>query len=420
MKIKRKEKVSIMIGKEKIASILLASLLVLSFSMAFAPRALADEYPPLPLLAVKVPVVGTINVWLMGEGETDLDPFWDMSGFDIQMHYNPDALMVTNVIVDPDLWYESFWPSGVMVLLLDYSTPGYVRVAFLGIPANGGSHMPPSGKGRLFTLETTVVNMDLAGIYLQNPDPRPNIAPWGTAGFPVDVSGFPHPERGMAPWFGFKKSPPLPHVVTVQGPPVAMFTESTHNPKPSEVIYLDASGSYSEVAIVSYEWDFNSDGVVDATGLTASTYYSQFGFYKITLKVTDNAGMTDTVAAIKMVNVLQNAVAEHRIFKVLSDEDGFNTLTATARNYGAVSTMVKAKFTTINKETGAELGALESDVATLMTGTRVDLSTNWNPYAYGWMPGTVARYDVRVELSFFDGQAWVTGETFKLGFRATD
>ena len=409
-----------MIGKEKIASILLASLLVLSFSMAFNSVALAYEYPPLPLLAVKVPVVGTIDVWLMGEGETDLDPFWDMSGFDVQMHYNPDAFQVTNVIVDPDFWYESFWPSGVMVLLLDYSTPGYVRVAFLGIPAPGGSHTPPNGQGRLFTLETTVVNMDLADIELMNPDPRPNIDPWGTAGFPVDVSGFPHPERGMAPWFGFKKSPPLPHVVTVQGRPVAMFTESTHNPKPSEVIYLDASGSYSEVAIVSYEWDFNSDGVFDATGMTASTSYTQFGFYKITLKVTDNAGMTDTVASTKMVNVLQNADAEHRRFKVLSDEDGFNTLTVTARNYGTVSAQVKAKFTTIDKETGAELGVLESGETALTTGTRAYLSADWDPYAYGWMPGTAARYDVRVELSFFDGQAWVTGETFKLGLAVTD
>lgn len=409
-----------MIGKEKIASILLASLLVLSFSMTFAPSALADEYPPLPLLAVKVPVVGTIDVWLMGEGETDLDPFWDMSGFDIQMHYNPDAFQVTNVIVDPDYWYESFWPSGVMVLLLDYSTtPGYVRVAFLGIPAPGGSHTPPYGQGRLFTMETTVVNMDLADISLMNPDPRPNIAPWGTAGFPVDVSGYPHPERGMAPWFGFKKSPPLPHLVTVQGPPVAAFTESTHTPARNEVIYLDASGSSAEVPIVSYEWDFNSDGVFDATGVTTSTSYATYGFHVITLKVTDNAGMTDTASAMKAVDALQNAYAEHRIFIPFFDEDGLDTLTARVRNYGEVAVEVKAKFTTIDKKTGAELGTMESDVATATLGTRTYLPVDWDPSDYGWKPWTswFKRYDVRVELSFFDvfTETWVTCDTYTLG-----
>jgi len=407
-----------MIGK-KVASVVLASLLVLSVSMMFNNEALAQyEYPPLPLIAVKVPAVGQIDVWLMGEDGTELDSFWDIAGVDIVMHYNPDALSVNNIIVDPQEWFTSFWPGGIAILWLENS-PGLVRVAFVGI-TDLGAHTAPFGQGRLFTLETTVVDMNNAEIELKNPDPRPNIAPWGIYYFPLDVAGFPHPERVVPPWSSLKKAPPIPHVVTVQGPPVAAFTESTHNPKPNEVIYLDASGSHSEVPIVSYEWDFNSDGVVDAFGVTTSTYYSQFGFYEITLKVTDSAGMTDTVAAIKMVNVLQNAEAEHRILKVLSDEDGNNTLTATARNFGTVSAQVKAKFTTIDKATGAELGTLESAPVTVMTGTRATLSALWDPYDYGWTSGTTVRYDVRVELSFFDGQAWITGETFKLGFRATD
>jgi len=414
MKIKRKEKVSIMIGK-KVASILLASLLVLSFSMMFN-TAMAYDYPPLPMLAVKVPAVGQIDLWLMGEGETDLDAYWDVMAADIEIHYNPAALEVTGITFDPDYWLNSFWYNGVALIVLENS-PGLAKVVFLGL--GGDYHSPPEGKGRLLTLTITVTDMNLADISVVNYFPRPTVPPWGPEYFPVEMVGYPHRERAESPWFGSARPATLPHVVSVQGPPVAAFTESTHNPKPSEIIYLDASGSYSEAGIASYEWDFNSDGVVDATGVTASTYYTQFGFYEVTLKVTDNAGMTDTVSSIKMVNVLQNAEAEHRIFKV-SPLDPLNTLEVTVRNFGTTAPQVKAVFTTIDKETGAELGVLESADVTAVIGTRVYPSADWDPDDYGWMPGTVVRYDVRVELSFFDGHSWITAETFKLGFRATD
>ena len=60
------------------------------------------------------------------------------------------------------------------------------------------------------------------------------------------------------------------------------------------------NGSYE---IVKYEWDFESDGVYDAVGVTATHSYSEYGTYTITLRITDNrdvvicgekASMTDT------------------------------------------------------------------------------------------------------------------------------
>jgi len=59
----------------------------------------------------------------------------------------------------------------------------------------------------------------------------------------------------------------------VNNQPVASFTASPNPAAPTQAITFDASGSYQGSpahAIVSYEWDFNSDGVYDATGVSVS------------------------------------------------------------------------------------------------------------------------------------------------------
>lgn len=49
--------------------------------------------------------------------------------------------------------------------------------------------------------------------------------------------------------------------------------------------------------IVSYEWDFTHDGIIDATGQTVTTSYASTGTYEVALHVTDdsNPPLTDTV-----------------------------------------------------------------------------------------------------------------------------
>ncbi|RLF08066.1 MAG: hypothetical protein DRJ69_06555, partial [Thermoprotei archaeon] len=76
------------------------------------------EYPPLPLLKITPETIRgqgvgnefTVDVWLMGEGGTDLDPFWDPAGFDIVLNFNTTLLEAINVTIDPDGWFASFWP----------------------------------------------------------------------------------------------------------------------------------------------------------------------------------------------------------------------------------------------------------------------------------------------------------------------
>jgi PKD repeat protein len=77
-------------------------------------------------------------------------------------------------------------------------------------------------------------------------------------------------------------------------PPVASFTFSPTSPLVDETVTFDASASYDpDGTIVSYDWDFG-DGLSD-TGEIVTHAYSAAGTYTVTLTVTDNDGLTDTI-----------------------------------------------------------------------------------------------------------------------------
>jgi hypothetical protein len=85
-------------------------------------------------------------------------------------------------------------------------------------------------------------------------------------------------------------------------PPVASFTEDKSTVEIGETINFDASASSdADGTIVLYEWDWETDGVFDATGVTQSHAYSALGVYTVTLRVTDDDQLTDTAVAIKTV-----------------------------------------------------------------------------------------------------------------------
>jgi PGF-pre-PGF domain-containing protein/PGF-CTERM protein len=72
-----------------------------------------------------------------------------------------------------------------------------------------------------------------------------------------------------------------------------------------EQFTFDASGSNDDEGIVSYEWDFDGDGVTDATTTSATIdhNYSQNGTYDATVTVYDDAGNNDT--ATETVTVVE-------------------------------------------------------------------------------------------------------------------
>jgi len=84
-------------------------------------------------------------------------------------------------------------------------------------------------------------------------------------------------------------------VVPVQATaPTAAFTFTPLAPNTGQVVSFDASGSADpDGTIILYEWDFDNDGVTDATGMAATHSFPTAGVYPVTLVVTDNDGAID-------------------------------------------------------------------------------------------------------------------------------
>jgi hypothetical protein len=120
------------------------------------------SYPPVPMLKVMpVNIEGSglgdshvVSVWLMGADGNDLDPFWDPGGFELQLNFNTTLLQGSGVTIDPDGWFNTFWPNVLEIKKTVNNTEGTVFVAFAGY---GSPHTPVSGKGRLFTVNFTEI-----------------------------------------------------------------------------------------------------------------------------------------------------------------------------------------------------------------------------------------------------------------------
>ena len=81
--------------------------------------------------------------------------------------------------------------------------------------------------------------------------------------------------------------------------PIAQATATPSEVDINDTITFNASGSHHthpDHAIISYEWDWESDGTYDATGVVVNHSWSVFGDRTVTLRVTDNnnPAKTDT------------------------------------------------------------------------------------------------------------------------------
>jgi hypothetical protein len=96
--------------------------------------------------------------------------------------------------------------------------------------------------------------------------------------------------------------------VVLSIPPVADFTWSPPTPGPGETVLFDASASYDpDGSIVSYEWDWDHDGVYDEshTTPTATHVWTSPGSYTVSLRVTDNS--TATGIKTKTITIVNHA-----------------------------------------------------------------------------------------------------------------
>jgi PKD repeat protein len=105
--------------------------------------------------------------------------------------------------------------------------------------------------------------------------------------------------------------------------PVASFTETAESVPAGVPITFDPSGSYdSDGSIVLYEWDWDGDGTYDESSPTpdpVSHTYSTDGSYTVTLRVTDNDGLTNTATATKTIEPCpENVIPEVPLGTILA------------------------------------------------------------------------------------------------------
>ena len=92
------------------------------------------------------------------------------------------------------------------------------------------------------------------------------------------------------------QTPPDPSPAIL--PPVADFSFMPQTPLAGELVMFNASASFDpDGSIVSYAWDFDADGVIDATESISVTTFPSPGVYEVRLTVTDKDGNTDTFSA---------------------------------------------------------------------------------------------------------------------------
>ncbi len=93
--------------------------------------------------------------------------------------------------------------------------------------------------------------------------------------------------------------------LVVNQPPVPQFTFTPENPRAGDWIQFDASASYDpDGTITNYQWDFQNDGVFDATGVMAFFRYTAAGVYTVRLAVTDDKGLLASTTKTVVVSPL--------------------------------------------------------------------------------------------------------------------
>jgi PKD repeat protein len=91
-------------------------------------------------------------------------------------------------------------------------------------------------------------------------------------------------------------------IVNTNAPPTAAFSVSCQGLDCS----FDASASTDDGLITAYKWDFTDDGLVDATGLTASYTFPTAGTFDVELTVTDDESVSDaTIVAVTVNNSIE-------------------------------------------------------------------------------------------------------------------
>ena len=134
------------------------------------------------------------------------------------------------------------------------------------------------------TIEGTATTLDRTGVQFDINDPG-----YTTAAY-------------LAPTTGS-----IGRVWTYTTPPSGLFASFSATPStgasPLTVTFSDTSFTSDPGGVLTWEWDFDADGVADATTPTATWVYPACGSYDVTLTVTDATFPASTTTVVGAVNV---------------------------------------------------------------------------------------------------------------------
>lgn len=156
------------------------------------------------------------------------------------------------------------------------------------------------------------------------------------------------------------------------GAPRAEFVYSPEDPIVNQLVTFNASLSNPNGGVItSYFWDFGDD--TNATGVPVVTHnYTSFGYYQVTLKVTDSEGLSDTASTVVKVNIRDIAIVSVTPSATEVNLGQVVGVTVIARNEGT-------KTETFNVTLYAEDSLLDSQIIkNLPPSIQITLRFNWN------------------------------------------
>jgi subtilisin family serine protease len=175
-------------------------------------------------------------------------------------------------------------PNNPPVARLDQATTPKNTAVTVDVLANDDD---PDGD----TLDVTGVGQPANGTAVLNPDDSVTYTP--SSGFHGDDSftySISDGKNGTA-------SSTVSITVLDSDAPVACFKYSPKKPNKNTQVKFDAgcsSDDNTQDSALGFEWDFQSDGIVDATGIKPRHRFGAAGTYKVTLRVTDGDGLRST------------------------------------------------------------------------------------------------------------------------------
>jgi subtilisin len=96
-------------------------------------------------------------------------------------------------------------------------------------------------------------------------------------------------------------------------PPRARITQSPSTPTEGRTVrFSGATSTAPDSTILSYEWDFDGDGTIDARGRTATVVFTTPGRHTVRLRVTDADGASHTTTRTIRVNAGPTAAFSSR------------------------------------------------------------------------------------------------------------